>query len=154
MKYLVKWKIFESSSSGNDTFNWISKKNENYFKLEEILENDVFDDFGITKKPDDFFFEAGEEDNWPTHKFWTYRVKSSKSVLEDTANFEKIGDGKQIDYIIIYNITHQEHDKLAEALEGIKDRVKSYIGSDLVWGTEEIDSAPGFIIYDFILRLK
>lgn len=155
MRHLTKWKIFENGGSGNASFNWLIKqKNQNYFKLEEILEMDLFDKYDIKPKDKEFFFDAEDGGDWPTDKFWTYRVKNSSSILEDTANFEKIGEGKEIEFIIIYNIVHDIHDRLVKDLENIKERVKSYTGKELVWGAEEIDSAPGFILYDFILKLQ
>jgi hypothetical protein len=149
MKYLKKYKLFENGGSGNASFNWIvDLHNSNYLKLTDIL-LEIFDDFSINGKTDETFSDESNVE----HRFWTYRLEGSSSTDDDTADFSSIGS-KKIDSIIVFNISGDIYPQFREQLEGLKDRVSSYVGKLLVIGDEKVDDTPGFVNHDFIIKLE
>lgn len=162
MKYLNSYKLFENLGSGNASFNWLKQKNnEDYFKLSELL-LDLFDDWGIRPKEEDFYFED-DPGEWPTNRFWTFRTIKSSSIANDTADSGKISDDDEIHYIVIYNIpvgslSDRNEDSFLEfkqAIEELKPRIRAYIGKELVMGHEEVrpEDPEDNMYYDVILRL-
>ena len=163
MKYLKKYKLFESGGSGNASFNWLKQKNnEDYFKLSELL-LELFDDFNIVPKEEGFYFDDEEQDQWPTNRFWTFRTIRSGSISNDTANFEKISKDDEIQNIIIFNIpvgslSDKNEDSFLEfkqSIEELKTRIRGYIGKELIMGHEEVrpEDPEDNMYYDVILRL-
>ena len=162
MKHLATYKLFENGSSGNASFNWLKQKNnEDYFKLSELL-LDLFDDWGIRPKEEDFYFED-DPGEWPTHRFWTFRTIRSKSISNDTSDFDKISKDDEIQNIIIFNIpvgslSDRNEDSFLEfkqALEELKPRIRGYIGKELIMDHEEVrpEDPEDNMYYDVILRL-
>lgn len=143
MKHLKKYKLFENAS-----FKWLEEvNNQNYLKLTEVL-LELFDDFRIKEKTDETFSDESNVE----HSFWTYRLEGTGSTDDDTADFSSIGT-KKIDSIIVFNISGDIYQQFRQELEGLKDRVESYVGKLLVIGDEKVDDTPGWVNYDFIIKL-
>ena len=55
MKYLKRFNE-SNSGSGNASFNWLTKQNnEIYFELAEILQSKLFDDYDVVATTDEIF---------------------------------------------------------------------------------------------------
>lgn len=148
MKHLKTYKLFENTGSGNASFKWLVEvNNQNYLKLTEVL-LELFDDFSIKGKTDETFSDESNVE----HRFWTYRLEGSSSTDDDTTDFSSIGS-KKIDSIIVFNISGDIYPQFRQELEGLKDRVESYVGKLLVIGDEKVDDTPGWVNYDFIIKL-
>lgn len=144
MRYISTYESF----SGNASFSWLRKlDNEAYLKLTELLYS-IFDEFEIKEKTDEEF----SDDDQPTNKFWTYRLEDARNINDDTSDFNNIGD-KKITSIIVFNIDHNDYKQFRKELEELKPRVESYVGKKLIIGHETIESSPGYEIYDFIIKL-
>jgi GMP synthase-like glutamine amidotransferase len=163
-KIIKSFRLFESQNagSGNASFNWLKKQNnEDYLKLSELL-LDLFDDWSIRPKEEGFYFEDDPEE-WPTYKFWTFHTIKSKSVVDDTADFSKISKDDEIQNIIIFNIpvvsmSDRNEDSFLDfkqSIEELKPRIRGYIGKELIMGHEEIrpEDPEDNMYYDVILRL-
>jgi len=159
MKYLLKYKNFESQSVEDENY---TVNNEHYLKLIDVL-LELFDEWNIRPKEEGFYFED-DPDTWPTNRFWTYRTLKSKSIIDDTSDFNKIKKDDRILNIIIFNIpvgTLKQPDEqnfldLIEELEELTPRIKAYVGKELIIGHEEVrpEDPEDTMYYDVILRLK
>ena len=148
MKYLKRF-----NESGNTSFDWLRKQsNERYIDLMYILQSDVFDDFNIILKSDETFEMGNDEEGYPEHKFWVFRLKGSANSDADTSYPDSIGS-EEIDSIIVYNIKREETGNFRELLLGLKDKVKDLIGRELII-SEEIVGTPEYPdYYDYIIKL-
>ncbi len=103
MRYLKKYQIFENSGSGNASFDWLIKQNnERYLELLDLLQSEIFDDYNIVSKTTETFEMGSGEEGYPYHKFWTFRAKSQKNSDEDTSDFNsKDIIFHQLDWIVL-----------------------------------------------------
>ena len=149
MKHLKSYIVFENSGSGNTSFDWLRKQNnERYIDLMYILQSDIFDEFNIISKTDETFEMGFDSEGYPEHKFWVFRMKESRSTDVDTSNRE-IGD-KTIDYMIVFNIQKGEKDHFWNEVSSLKEKVQDLIGKELVISEEIIDDGYN---YDYIIKL-
>ena len=150
MKYLKTYQIFES---GNTSFDWLRKQsNERYIDLMYILQSDIFDDYNILSKSDETFEMGNDEEGYPEHKFWVFRLKGIDNTDSDTSYPDSIGS-EEIDSIIVFNIKREETEDFWELLLGLKDKVKDLIGRELII-SEEIVGTPEYPdFYDYIIKL-
>lgn len=134
MKYL---KLFNESNSGsgNASFNWLTKQNnEIYFELVKILQSTfLFDDYDIVATTDESFDDY-DSPFYPHHKFWSFR-----SVGVAPIKTSDIGDFP-ISGLIVYNISGDEKDEFYNSLIGLKDMVKDYLDKELVVSEDSLDS--------------
>ena len=131
MKYL---KLFNESNSGsgNASFNWLTKQNnEIYFELAEILQSKLFDDYDVVATTDENF---DDYDNNPNHKFWSFRAVGVAPIKTSD-----IGD-YPINGIYVYNIGRDEKDEFYNSLISLKDMVKDYLDKELVVSEDPLDS--------------
>ena len=144
MRYLQTYNVFENSGSGNATFDWLRKQNnERFFKLADILYSEIFDDFDVIEKRDETF--DGIED--PTHKFWGYNLVDKPFVN----NKSEISDTDSIKSIWVYNIREDEAVKFYEVLKNLDEIVFDYCEKHLVV-TEE-SYVNNDIYFDYIISL-
>ena len=152
MKYLKRFNE-SNSGSGNASFNWLTKQNnEIYFELAEILQSKLFDDYDIVTTTDENFDDYGSDD-YPHHKFWSFR-----SVGVAPIKTSDIGD-YPINGLIVYNIGKDEKDEFYigkdekdefyNSLIGLKDMVKDYLDKELVVSEELLDNEGS----DYIITL-
>jgi hypothetical protein len=142
MKYLKRYNE-SNSGSGNASFNWINKQNnEKYFELAEILQSKLFDDLDIVTTTDENFDDY-DSPFYPHHKFWSF--KSAGVVPIRTS---EIGDNA-IYGIYVYNISKDEKDEFFNSLIGLKDMVKDYLDKELVVTEEPLDSGES----DYFIKL-
>jgi hypothetical protein len=136
--------LLESNSgSGNTSFNWINKQNnEIYFELAEILQSKLFDDLDIVTTTDESFDDY-DSPFYPHHKFWSFN-----SVGLAPVKTSDIGDNA-IYGIYVYNISKDEKDGFFNSLIGLKDMVKDYLDKELVVTEEPLDSGES----DYIIKL-
>jgi hypothetical protein len=136
--------LLESNSgSGNASFNWINKQNnEIYFELAEILQSKLFDDLDIVTTTDESFDDY-DSPFYPHHKFWSFN-----SVGLAPVKTSDIGDNA-IYGIYVYNISKDERDEFFNSLIGLKDMVKDYLDKELVVTEEPLDSGES----DYIIKL-
>jgi hypothetical protein len=142
MKYL---KLFNESNSGsgNASFNWLTKQNnEKYFELAEIFQSKLFDDYDIVATTNENFDDY-DSDDYPHHKFWSFR--SSGVVPIRTS---EIGDFP-INGIYVYNIGRDEKDEFYNSLISLKDMVRDYLDKELVVSEDPLDSGES----DYIITL-
>ena len=140
MKYL---KLFNESNSGsgNASFNWLNKQNnEIYFELAEILQSKLFDDYDVVATTDENFDDF---DNNPNHKFWSFRAVGVAPIKTSD-----IGDFP-INGLYVYNISGDEKDEFYNSLIGLKDMVKDYLGKELVVSEDSLESGES----DYIITL-
>ncbi len=150
MKFLTTYKLFENKESGNASFDWLRKQNnERYIDLMYILQSDIFDDFNIVSKTDETFEMGFDSEGYPMHKFWIFRMKESRSTDVDTSNPDEIGD-KTIDYMVVFNIQKDEKDRFWNEVLSLKEKVQDLIGKELVISEEIIDDGYN---YDYIIKL-
>ena len=150
MKFLTTYKLFENKGSGNASFDWLRKQNnERYIDLMYILQSDIFDDFNIVSKTDETFEMGFDSEGYPMHKFWIFRMKESSSADVDTSNPDEIGD-KTIDYMVVFNIQKDEKDSFFNEVLSLKEKVQDLIGKELVISEEIIDDGYN---YDYIIKL-
>jgi len=142
MRYLKRYNE-SNSGSGNASFNWLTKQNnEKYFELAEILQSKLFDDLNIITTTDENFDDY-DSPFYPHHKFWSF--KSSGVVPIRTS---EIGDFP-INGICVYNISKNERDEFFNSLIGLKDMVKDYLDKELVVFEDSLDSGES----DYIIKL-
>ena len=150
MKFLTTYKLFENKGSGNASFDWLRKQNnERYIDLMYILQSDIFDEFNIVSKTDETFEMGFDSEGYPEHKFWIFRMKESSSADVDTSNPDEIGD-KTIDYMVVFNIQKDEKDSFFNEVLSLKEKVQDLIGKELVISEEIIDDGYN---YDYIIKL-
>lgn len=158
MKYLNTYKLFESqnSGSGNTSFNWLKKQNnENYFELINILQSEILDDYKIYGKRDESF--ASDDDNdWPKYKFWAFRLKNTRSTDDDFSEFSDLKPEDEIDSVTIYNIQEGEKDEIFDLLLEIRGRVRGYLNKEMVIFQESVvgDSALDDVVTDIVIKLE
>ena len=142
MKYLKRFNE-SNSGSGNASFNWLTKQNnEIYFELAEILQSKLFDDYDVVATTDEIF----DFDNHPNHKFWSFR-----SVGVAPIKTSDIGDFP-INGLIVYNIGKDEKVEFYNSLISLKDMVKYHfdrIGKELVVSEDLLDNEGS----DYIITL-
>ena len=137
MRYL---KTF--NESGNAKFDWLKKQsNERYVDLMYILQSDLFDEYNIIPKSGETF----DDENYPEHKFWTFRTVGGDDV-EDSSDNNK---NDYITSIIVYNISSEEKNSFLNILIEIKDKVKDLIGKELIIEEAKIIDT----CYDYIIKL-
>ncbi len=147
---MTTYKLFENKESGNASFDWLRKQNnERYIDLMYILQSDIFDDFNIVSKTDETFEMGFDSEGYPMHKFWIFRMKESRSTDVDTSNPDEIGD-KTIDYMVVFNIQKDEKDRFWNEVLSLKEKVQDLIGKELVISEEIIDDGYN---YDYIIKL-
>ncbi len=147
---MTTYKLFENKESGNASFDWLRKQNnERYIDLMYILQSDIFDDFNIVSKTDETFEMGFDSEGYPMHKFWIFRMKESSSADVDTSNPDEIGD-KTIDYMVVFNIQKDEKDRFWNEVLSLKEKVQDLIGKELVISEEIIDDGYN---YDYIIKL-
>ncbi len=147
---MTTYKLFENKESGNASFDWLRKQNnERYIDLMYILQSDIFDDFNIVSKTDETFEMGFDSEGYPMHKFWIFRMKESSSADVDTSNPDEIGD-KTIDYMVVFNIQKDEKDHFWNEILSLKEKVQDLIGKELVISEEIIDDGYN---YDYIIKL-
>jgi hypothetical protein len=142
MKYL---KLFNESNSGsgNASFNWLTKQNnEKYFELVEILQSKLFDDYNVVSTTNESFDDYGSDD-YPHHKFWSFRAVGVAPIKTSD-----IGD-YPINGLIVYNIGKDEKDEFYNSLIGLKDMVKDYLDKELVVSEDPLDSGES----DYTIKL-
>lgn len=145
MRHLKSYTIFENFGSGNTSFDFLKKQNnERFFKLADILYSEIFDDFDIIEKRDETF--DGLED--PTHKFWGYNLVDKAFVN----NKSEISDTDSIKSIFVYNITEDEATKFYEALKNLDEIVFDYCEKHLVVRREPYVNND--IYFDYIISLE
>jgi hypothetical protein len=135
MKYIKSFSTLNESNSGsgNASFNWINKQNnEKYFELAEILQSKLFDDLNIVATTDEGF-DDNEYSFYPHHKFWSFRVAGVVPIRTS-----EIGDFP-INGIYVYNISRDEKDEFYNSLISLKDVVNNYLDKELVVSEELID---------------
>ena len=141
MRYLKRYNE-SNSGSGNASFNWVNKQNnEIYFELVEILQSKLFDDYDIVATTNEIF-EYGSDD-YPHHKFWSFRAVGVAPIKTSD-----IGD-YPINGLIVYNIGKDEKDEFYNSLIGLKDMVKDYLDKELVVSEELLDNEES----DYIITL-
>jgi hypothetical protein len=104
MKYLKKYKIFESISKPT---------NDDYFKLSNILMGDLMDDMDIYSKTDEDF---DDEDNLPLNKFWVFNGSNKKDKMGEYILSSDLSDFESIRMLVIFNIPELEIDNIKELL--------------------------------------
>ena len=147
---LLQSKVFENS--GNASFDWLVRQNnENYLQLLDLVQSEILDDLNIIPKTDETFSMGYDSEGYPEHKFWTFRFKNQPNSDDDTSEF--IPD-KEIDCIIIFNITPDETGDVLSKLEDCKKRIETHTGKKL--SIEEEPSGPPESpeFYDYVLKLK
>ena len=148
MRHLKSYTIFENFGSGNTSFDFLKKQNnERFFKLTDILYSEIFDDFDIFEKRDETF--DGLED--PTHKFWGYNLVDKALSTSRVNNKSEISDTDSIKSIFVYNIREDEATKFYEALKNLDEIVFDYCEKHLVV-TEE-SYVNNDIYFDYIISL-
>lgn len=154
MKYLNSYKLFENIDSGNASFDWLVRQNnENYLQLLDLVQSEILDDLNIIPKTDETFSMGHGEEGYPEHKFWTFRFKNQPNSDDDTADFYSISD-KEIESIIIFNITPDETGDVISRLEDCKKRIEPQTGKKLSI-EEELTGTPEFPeFYDYVLKFK
>ena len=143
MRYL---KTF--NESGNAKFDWLKKQsNERYIDLMYILQSDLFDEYNIIPKSGERF----DDENYPEHKFWTFRLVGDDDVEDSSDN----NTNDYITSIIVYNISSEEKDSFLNSLIEIKDKVKDLIGKELIIEESKIDTISSTVppYYDYIIKL-
>ena len=141
MRYLKRYNE-SNSGSGNASFNWVNKQNnEIYFELVEILQSKLFDDYDIVATTNESF-DYGSDD-YPHHKFWSFRAVGVAPIKTSD-----IGD-YPINGLIVYNIGKDEKDEFYNSLIGLKDMVKDYLDKELVVSEELLDNEES----DYIITL-
>jgi len=97
MRYLKRYNE-SNSGSGNASFNWINKQNnEKYFELAEILQSKLFDDLDIVTTTDENFDDY-DSPFYPYHKFWSFITVGDRPIKTSD-----IGD-HPISGLYVYNI--------------------------------------------------
>jgi len=153
MRYLQTYQIFENSGSGNASFDWLIKQNnERYLELLDLLQSEIFDDYNIVSKTTETFEMGSDDEGYPYHKFWTFRAKSQKNSDEDTSDFNSIKD-KEIDSIIVYNIEIEETGDFLSKLEDCKFRFESHTGKKISIQEEPCGGSENPGIYDYIIKI-
>ena len=143
MRYL---KTF--NESGNAKFDWLKKQsNERYIDLMYILQSDLFDEYNIIPKSGERF----DDESYPEHKFWTFRLVGDDDVEDSSDN----NTNDYITSIIVYNISSEEKDSFLNSLIEIKDKVKDLIGKELIIEESKIDTISSTVppYYDYIIKL-
>lgn len=145
MNYLKSFNLFES---GNASFNWLIKQNnERYSELIEILQSKLFDDYDIISKTNEDFDDYG---NYPEHKFWCYLYSNGKTGVTMPTDIK-------IEKIFIYNFSSEERDNFEKSLNELRYLIYDIMDKLLVIGFDicmPIDSPSGAVIIDFIIMLK
>lgn len=152
MKYL---KHFES---GNASFDWLRKqKNEAYFELIEILQNELLDDYNVVSRTDEDF----NEDN-PEHSFWVFRLKEkvglgfagNESYWVTKEN--EVGNS-EINAIIIFNILHKIKKEFEQELQSLIKRAENHLEREITIESEVIGDPnpidPETDYWDFIIKI-
>jgi hypothetical protein len=140
MRYL---KSFNESNSGNASFNWLTKQNnEIYFELVEILQSKLFDDYDVVKTTNENFDDI-DSDDYPNHKFWSFRAVGVAPIKTSD-----IGDFP-INGIYVYNIGKDEKDEFYNSIIGLKDMVKDYLSKELIVSEDPLDSGES----DYTIKL-
>jgi hypothetical protein len=135
MNKLIPFKIFESESS-------ISKNNQEYQTLSNILQSEIFDDMDIQIITD----ESWEDDDSPEHKFWCYNYHSSGERLNTGS---EIPQDRKIMKIFVYNISLEECLVIEQKLVDLQPIVHAMIGKQLVFTSEQINEKT----WDYIIKL-
>jgi hypothetical protein len=133
MKYLKRYNE-SNSGSGNASFNWVNKQNnEIYFELVEILQSKLFDDYDVVKTTNENFDDY-DSDDYPHHKFWSFRAVGVAPIRTSD-----IGDFP-INGLYVYNIGRDEKDEFYNSLISLKDMVRDYLDKELVVSEDPLDS--------------
>jgi hypothetical protein len=101
MKHLNSFKIF-----GKPT-------NDDYFKLSNILMDDLMDDMDIYSKTDENF---DDDDNTPLNKFWAFNGSNEKDKMGEYILSSDLSDFESIRMLVIFNIPELEIDNIKELL--------------------------------------
>jgi hypothetical protein len=104
MKYLKKYKIFESISKPS---------NDDYFELSNILMDDLMDDMDIYSKTDENF---NDDENIPLNKFWAFNGLSKRDKMGEYILSSDLSDFESIRMLAIFNIPELEIDNIKEFL--------------------------------------
>jgi hypothetical protein len=104
MKYLKKYKIFESISKPS---------NDDYFELSNILMDDLMDDMDIYSKTDENF---NDDENTPLNKFWAFNGSNKKDKMGEYILSSDLSDFESIRMLVIFNIPELEIDNIKEFL--------------------------------------
>jgi len=156
MKYLNTYKLFESqnSGSGNTSFNWLKKQNnENYFELINILQSEILDDYKIYGKRDESF--ASDDDNdWPKYKFWAFRLENARSTDDDFSEFSDLKPEDEIASVTIYNVQEGEKDEIFDLLLEIRGRVRGYLNKEMVIFQETVVGGEYDVVTDILIKLE
>lgn len=161
MRYLKSYQIFENSGSGNVSFDWLIKQNnERYLELLDLLQSEIFDDYNIVSKTTEtwnitypFADPMGsDEEGYPYHKFWTFRTKSQKNSDEDTSDFNSIKD-IEIDSIIVFNIENEETGDFLSKLNDCKFRFESQTGKKISIQEEVCGGPENSKFYDYVVKI-
>jgi hypothetical protein len=97
VKYLNSYRLFENIDSGNASFDWLVRQNnENYIQLLDLVQSEILDDLNIIPKTDETFSMGHGEEGYPEHKFWTFRFKNQPNSDDDTADFYSISDKEKL----------------------------------------------------------
>jgi hypothetical protein len=161
MRKLKTYKLFESLKSNGD-----------YITLAHLL-YDLFDHWGVLEWTDETFdsttFPNGiEDDGYPTHKFWAFRLDGSKSSFkcQNSDGFvrqnqlsvqtKKLGaDEVGAKELLIYNIKKDEMVEFYHDLEVVISEAKDAIGKDISIEEEVYGGDIGYTDYvDYIIRIK
>jgi hypothetical protein len=153
MRKLKTYKLFESL-----------KINEDYITLAHLL-YDLFDHWGVVEWTDETFdrttFPNGiEDDGYPTHKFWAFRLDGSKSSFkcQNSDGFvrqNQLSDEVGVKELLIYNIKKDEMVEFYNDLEGVISEAKDVIGKDISIEEEVYGGDIGYTDYvDYIIRIK
>ncbi len=153
MRKLKTYKLFESL-----------KSNEDYITLAHLL-YDLFDHWGVVEWTDETFdsttFPNGiEDDGYPTHKFWSFKLDRSKSSFkcQNSDGFvrqNQLSDEVGVKELLIYNIKKDEMVEFYNDLEGVISEAKDVIGKDISIEEEVYGGDIGYTDYvDYIIRIK
>jgi hypothetical protein len=142
MQYLKRYNE-SNSGSGNASFSWLNKQNnEIYFELVEILQSKLFDDYDVVKTTDENFDDI-DSDDYPHHKFWSFRAVGVAPIkTSDIGDFAISG-------LYVYNIGRDEKDEFYNSLISLKDMVKDYLDKELVVSEDPLDSGES----DYTIKL-
>lgn len=143
MKHLKTYKLFENSGSGNASFDWLRKQNnERFFKLADILTSEVFDEFKVMEKTTERF---SDEEPYPTHRFWAFNIP----VTDRLRSSDEISETDKIEAIYVYNIPEKESDRFFSEVIKLKDRIFDYCGKHIVVSEESYVDRE--IVFDYVI---
>jgi GMP synthase-like glutamine amidotransferase len=155
-KIIKSFRLFESQNdgSGNASFNWLKKQNnEKYFELVNILQTEILDDYKIYGKRDESF-ASDNNDDWPNHKFWAFRLKNARSTDDDFSEFGDLKPEDEIASVTIYNAQEGEKDEIFDLLLEIRGRVRGYLNKEMVIFQETVVGGEYDVVTDIVIKLE